>query len=470
MFALVVAESCSRLQIPTSITAVKAPKLPFHCYSEGMLLPAEIIRAKSDALPLSAQALTDFITGVADESVSDAQIAAFCMAVYCKGMSMQEQIDLTLAMRDSGTTLSWPGMNGPVLDKHSTGGVGDAVSLALAPLVAACGAFIPMISGRGLGHTGGTLDKLESIPGFNVKPDTDRFHEIVRTVGFGMTGQGKALAPADGRMYAVRDVTATVDSIPLIVTSILSKKLAEGLDGLVLDIKTGNGAFMRERNRARDLASALVQVSQRAGLPCKALITDMNQPLSRNVGNALEVLEVIEYLKGDYCDERFDQVVRGLSEEMLLLGGLAKNTKAAKKLLDKALGSGAAAEKFAQMVAMQGGPKDLLEHPMKYLPVAPVFRDFTAPANGCIEYIDTRALGMSIVRLGGGRIRLEDKIDHSVGFSHLCNVGDVVKQGQTLATIHAANEADCKAAEIELAAAIKVGRATDSLPSVYEKY
>jgi thymidine phosphorylase len=435
-----------------------------------MLMPAEIIRAKSDALPLKAKALTDFIKGVTDGSVSDAQIAAFCMAVYCKGMSMQEQIDMTLAMRDSGRTLRWSDVNGPVLDKHSTGGVGDPVSLALAPLMAACGAYIPMISGRGLGHTGGTLDKLESIPGFDAKPKTDRFNAIVRKIGLAMTGQGKALAPADGRMYAIRDVTATVNSIPLIVSSILSKKLAEGLDGLVLDIKTGNGAFMCERNRARDLTAALVQVSKRAGLPCRALITDMNQPLSRNAGNALEVLEVIEYLKGDHREERFDQVVMGLSAEMLQLGGLAKNAKSAEEQLSRALDSGAAAEKFAQMVAMQGGPPDLLEHPMKYLPVAPVFRDFVAPIKGCIEYIDTRALGMCIVRLGGGRVQLHDKIDHSVGLSRLCKVGDMVTQGQPLATIHAASETDCEAATAELTAAIKIGRVTDSLPSVYEKY
>lgn len=435
-----------------------------------MLVPAEIIRAKSDSLPLSATALNAFINGVTDGSVSDAQIAAFCMAVYCTGMSMQEQTDLTLAMRDSGGKLSWPDMDGPVLDKHSTGGVGDAVSLALAPLMAACGAYIPMISGRGLGHTGGTLDKLESIPGFNARPDSEKFDKTVRKIGFAITGQGKALAPADGRMYAIRDVTATVNSIPLIVASILSKKLAEGLDGLVLDIKTGNGAFMIERNRARDLTAAMVQVSQRAGLPCRALITDMNQPLCRNAGNALEILEVVEYLKDDHRDGRFDQVVMGLSVEMMMLGGLADTVRSAEAQLNKALTSGAAAERFAQMVAMQGGPADLLEHPMKHLGIAPVCRDFLASQDGCIEFIDTRALGLSIVELGGGRIQLDDKIDHRVGLSRICNVGDIVTKGQPLATIHAASEADCEAAADSLLAAIKVGRPTDSLPAIYEKY
>jgi len=435
-----------------------------------MFLPSEIIRAKSNAQPVSAEALKHFIVGVTDGSVSDAQIAAFCMAVYCKGMSMPEQTALTLAMRDSGQTLHWRDINGPVLDKHSTGGVGDAVSLVLAPLMAACGAYIPMISGRGLGHTGGTLDKLESIPGFDVNPGQTLFNHTVRQTGFGITGQGKDLSPADGRIYAIRDVTATIDSIPLIVASILSKKLAEGLDGLVLDIKTGNGAFMCERNRARDLAAELVKVSQLAGLPCRALITDMNQSLSRNAGNALELLEVIEFLNGDRRDGRFEQVVMALCTQLMLLGGLANNEKAAGFKLKTALEDGSAAERFARMVAMQGGPADIMEHPLKYLQVAPFSRPFIAAGNGCIEFIDTRALGLCIVGLGGGRVHLEDKLDHSVGLSQLCNVGDIVTQDQPLATIHAANESDWDAAAAELSTAIKIGRMTDSLPAVYEIY
>lgn len=435
-----------------------------------MFLPSEIIRAKRNAQPVSAEALKNFIDGITDNSVSDAQIAAFCMAVYCQGMSMSEMTSMTLAMRDSGHTLRWPDINGPVLDKHSTGGVGDAISLVLAPLMAACGAYIPMISGRGLGHTGGTLDKLESIPGFNVNPSPSLFNQTVRQTGLAMTGQGKDLAPADGRIYAVRDVTATIDSIPLIVASILSKKLAEGLDGLVLDIKTGNGAFMCERNRARDLAAALVQVSRLAGLPCRALITDMNQPLSRNAGNALEILEVIEFLQCDRRDERFAQVVMALCVQLMLLGKLARNEKTARAKLQAALDDGSAAERFARMIAMQGGPNDIMEHPLKYLCIAPVSRPFTAPVSGCIEFIDTRALGLCIVRLGGGRVQLGSKLDHSVGLSQLCNVGDMVTQGQPLATIHAANEADWETAAAELLLAIKIGRMTDRLPAVYEKY
>lgn len=435
-----------------------------------MFLPSEIIRAKSNAQPVSAEALKYFIAGVTDGSVSDAQIAAFCMAIYCKSMSMPEQTALTLAMRDSGRTLHWPDMNGPILDKHSTGGVGDAVSLVLAPLMAACGAYIPMISGRGLGHTGGTLDKLESIPGFDVNPGQTLFNHTVRQTGLGMTGQGKDLAPADGRIYAIRDVTATIDAIPLIVASILSKKLAEGLDGLVLDIKTGNGAFMCERNRARDLAAALVKVSQLAGLPCRALITDMNQSLSRNAGNALELLEVIEFLNGDRRDVRFEHVVMALCTQLMLLGGLAGNVKAAELKLKTALGDGSAAERFARMVAMQGGPADIMEHPLKYLQIAPFSRPFTAVSNGCIEFIDTRVLGLCIVRLGGGRVHLGDKLDHSVGLSQLCNVGDIVTRDQPLVTIHAASESDWDATAVELKAAIKIGRMTDSLPAVYEIY
>lgn len=435
-----------------------------------MFLPAEIIRAKSNAQPLSAEALNYFIGGVTDGSIDDAQIAAFCMAVYCKGMTMSEQTSLTLAMRDSGQTLQWPDMTGPVLDKHSTGGVGDTVSLVLAPLMAACGAYIPMISGRGLGHTGGTLDKLESIPGFNVNPSQSLFKQTVRQIGLAITGQGKDLVPADGRIYAIRDVTATIDSIPLIVASILSKKLAEGLDGLVLDIKTGNGAFMCERNRARDLAHALVQVSQLAGLPCRALITDMNQPLSRSAGNALEVLEVIGFLNGSRQDKRFKQVLMTLCTQLMLLGGLAANEKVAVKKLQAALDAGSAAERFGRMVAMQGGPVDIMEQPLKYLQVAPVSRPFTAPDSGCIEFIDTRALGWCIVRLGGGRIHFGSKLDHSVGLSQLCHVGDLVARHQPLATIHAADEADWAAAAAELRLAIKIGRCSDSLPAVYEKH
>jgi len=434
-----------------------------------MLLPEELIKAKRDGQELPEAAIRGFINGIATGQVSDAQIGAFAMAVYFQKMSMAEQSSLTLAMRDTGQCLQWSGLDGPILDKHSTGGVGDLVSLIMAPMLAACGAYIPMITGRGLGHTGGTLDKLESIPGFNSHPSEETFRSTVRQSGLAMTGQGANLAPADGRMYAVRDVTATVDSIPLIVASILSKKLAEGLDGLVLDIKTGNGAFMCERNRSRDLASNLIDVAGLAGLPCRAVITDMNQPLANNAGNALELFEAIEFLRGGYRQPRLEDVIMSLSCEMLLLGGLANNQKTAAQILNTALDNGSAAERFAQMVSMQGGPVDLIDQPAKYLSQAPVVRSLEAQLDGCIEFMDTRKIGLSIVNLGGGRRRVDDVIDHRVGLSGFRLVGDAVNKGDPLLTIHAADEAAWQKAADTLSKAIVIGRKIDALPAVYEK-
>ncbi|MCW8927137.1 MAG: thymidine phosphorylase, partial [Xanthomonadales bacterium] len=364
--------------------------------------------------------------------------------------------------------LRWDGLPGPVLDKHSTGGVGDLVSLVMAPMLAACGAYIPMISGHGLGHTGGTLDKLESIPGFNIKPSQQVFDSTVRQAGLAITGQGSELAPVDGRIYAIRDVTATVDSTPLIVASILSKKLAEGLDGLVLDIKTGSGAFMRERNLARDLAANLIEVAAMAGLPARALITDMNQPLACSAGNALEVLESIRFLKGDYRHPRLEEVVLSLAAEALLLGKLAPTPVTARRNLVDVLESGQAAECFARMAAMQGGPTGLLETPDQFLEQAPVVRELAAPHDGYIELMDARAIGLAVVGLGGGRKRSGDSIDHRVGLTDFCLVGDNVRRGDKLLTIHAADEAAWQQAAEELLAAIVIGRKMDALPAVYE--
>jgi thymidine phosphorylase len=458
------------LAVELNLKKIQVTNPSIHCYSECMSLPQELIRAKRNGLVLTEDALRGFINGVASGQVSDAQIGAFAMAVHCQGMNMAEQTAFTLAVRDSGKCLSWPDLDGPVLDKHSTGGVGDLVSLVLAPMLAACGAFVPMISGRGLGHTGGTVDKLESIPGFNISPSDELFNQTVRATGLGMTGQGGSLAPADGRIYAVRDVTATVDSIPLIVASILSKKLAEGLDALVLDIKTGNGAFMTERNRARDLATNLVEISEMAGLPCSALITDMNQPLAHSAGNALEMLEAIRFLRADYRHKRLEEVVMALGVEMMLMGGLADKPKPARQKLDAVLDNGQAAERFSSMVVMQGGPADLLEQPEKYLKKAPVIRPLESPTSGCIEIIDTRAIGMCVVELGGGRRLIEDRIDHRVGLSELRDAGETILQGEPLAVIHAADEAGWQAAAKTLTAAITVGRQKDHLPAVYEQF
>jgi len=433
-----------------------------------MLLPEELIKAKRDGQELNSGAIREFVAGITGGQVNDAQIGAFAMAVYFQGMSMHEQSQLTLAMRDSGRCLRWTDLDGPVLDKHSTGGVGDLVSLIVAPILAACGAYIPMISGHGLGHTGGTLDKLESIPGFDVNIGQDEFEQTVRKAGLAITGQGSELAPADGRFYAVRDVTATVDSVPLIVASILSKKLAEGLDGLVSDIKTGNGAFMVERNRARDLAANLIAVAELAGLPSRALITDMNQPLASSAGNALEVREAIGYLRAEYQRPRVLEVVERLGGEMLTLGGLADDQETAREKMVAVLESGLAAEHFARMVAMQGGPADLLETPQKYLAAAPFIRDLPAPMQGCIRDIDTRAVGLSIVGLGGGRKQVSDRIDHRVGLTGFRLVGDTVQRGEPLLTIHAADESAWQAAADRLLDAITIGFKTDPIPAVYE--
>ena len=433
-----------------------------------MLLPAELIKAKRDGRELGADDLRGFVEAVASGEVSDAQVGAFTMAVYFQGMSMAEQSVLTLAMRDSGRTLEWDGLGGPVLDKHSTGGVGDLVSLVLAPMVAACGAYVPMISGRGLGHTGGTLDKLESIPGFDVTLSYEKLAGVVREAGLAITGQGSDLAPADGRVYAVRDVTATVDSVPLIVASILSKKLAEGLDGLVADIKTGNGAFMPDHDAARELAANLNRVASMADLPSRALITDMNQPLAANAGNALEVSEAVTFLVGGQRRARLAEVVFATGIEMLLLGGLAETRESAREKLASALDSGRAAERLARMVALQGGPSDFVEAPQKYLAVAPVIRELQAPASGRIAVMDTRAIGLGILALGGGRKHPGEVIDHRVGLSGFVEVGDVVEQGDPLVTIHAADEAAWQQAAGRLREAVVFGDEAKPLPAVYE--
>src|SRR5437762_2455586 len=334
------------------------------------MLPQEIIRKKRDGHELSAEEIALIARGITDSSLSEGQVAAFAMAVFFRGMTTAERVALTLGLLRSGVTLDWNDLDlpGPIIDKHSSGGVGDKVSLMLAPIVAACGAFVPMISGRGLGHTGGTLDKLSAISGYETQPDIGTFRRVVREVGCAIIGQTDDLAPADRRLYAVRDVTASVESIPLIVSSILSKKVAAGLDGLVMDVKCGSGAFCDTEEMARDLAQSLVAVANRAGLPTVALITDMDRVLGRNVGNALEVAETVAYLKGEGTrDPRLHEVVMSLAGEMLALGKLAPSVAAGRARAEAALEDGRAAEKFARMVSALGGPDDFLEHTGRYL-------------------------------------------------------------------------------------------------------
>jgi thymidine phosphorylase len=418
-----------------------------------------IIRLKREGQALTRAQLNALVEGISHRSVSDVQLGAFLMAVYLKGMNADEQAGLTLAMRDSGTVLQWGGLDGPVLDKHSTGGVGDLVSLVLAPLVAACGAYVPMISGRGLGHTGGTLDKLESIPGFNVNPGLDALRRIVREAGLAMVGQGPELAPADRRMYAARDVSATVSCTPLIVASILSKKLAEGLDGLVMDIKTGNGAVMADEPRARELGESLVAAAAAAGLPCTALFTDMNQPLASSAGNALELAEALRFLRNEPVNARLREVVFALAAELLLLGNIDNQLEAAHQRLERQLANGSAAERFARMVALQGGPADLLERHSSLLPRAAVRREVQAAQAGYVQAMDTRRIGRTVVALGGGRSTEADAVDPSVGLSGLCQLSQYVEAGQCLALVHASDDERAAEAARAVLAAIDLGPA-----------
>lgn len=436
-----------------------------------MYLTQELIAKKRDGVALAGEEITAFIQGVIAETVSDAQIAAFAMAVWFRGMDLDEQRALTLAMRDSGEVLRWAKLNGPVLDKHSTGGVGDLVSLVLGPVVAACGGFVPMISGRGLGHTGGTLDKLESIPGFSTTMDIDQFQQAVQNNGIAIIGQSAKLAPADRRFYAVRDVTATVNSIPLIVSSILSKKLAEGLDALVMDIKLGSGAFMREAGEARKLAQEICRVATDSGLPCNALITDMHAPLAWTAGNSLEIREAIEFLTGGPRHERLRDVVEAVASEMLVLGGVAPGRSQGRGMVQKVLNEGEAAERFSRMIAAQGGPVDLLDRPGKYLASAPIARPVFPDSPGVVSIMDTRSIGYVVVHLGGGRRRAEDNINPAVGLADLCTVGQQLDSQTPLATLHAASESDWQHAAGKLKAAIRIEQqAVEAPPVIIERF
>ncbi len=422
-------------------------------------LPQEIIRKKRDGQPLDAADISTFITGITDGSVSEGQAAAFAMAVFFRDMILSERVALTTAMRDSGSVLDWSDLPGPALDKHSTGGVGDTVSLMLGPAVAACGGYVPMISGRGLGHTGGTLDKFDAIPGYSTQPDKALFRTVVRETGCAIIGQTADLAPADKRLYAIRDVTATVESIPLITASILSKKLSAGLHGLAMDVKTGSGAFMATLHGARDLAASLVAVANGAGLPTTALITDMDQPLADAAGNALEMRYAIDYLTGVRRQPRMHAVTLALGAEMLLLGRLVDSLDAGRAKMEEAIASGRAAEVFSRMVAALGGPADLLERPDAHLAAAPLVRDVVAPCSGVVDSIDTRAIGLAVVELGGGRTRADQAIDHAVGLTQLAAVGDVVGPASPLATVHARDEASLARATARVTSAYRIADA-----------
>ena len=404
------------------------------------MLFQETIARKRDRLKLAPAEVRAAVAAIADGSMPDAQVAALAMAIVLNGMDRDETVALTRAMRDSGRTLAWD-LDGPVVDKHSTGGVGDKVSLVLAPVLAASGAYVPMISGRGLGHTGGTLDKLEAIPGYDARPALERLQAIVGEVGCAIVGASDELAPADRRLYAIRDVTATVESVPLITASILAKKLAEGLDGLVMDVKVGSGAFLPSVGAARELATSLVEVAEGAGLRCRALLTDMNQCLGTTAGNALEVGEAIAMLKGEPVDWRFEEVTVALAASALVLAGLEEDEERAAERVQASLRDGTAAARFARMVQALGGPADLVERAERHLPAAPVRAPVTVETAGFVAGVDVRALGWAVVELGGGRKRVDDVVDPAVGLAEVRGIGDAVGPGDVLAVVHARDDA-----------------------------
>jgi len=421
-----------------------------------MWLAQEVIRRKRDGGVLGSEDIRRFVAGITDASLTDGQVAAFAMAVLLKGMNIDERIALTAAMRDSGQVLQWR-LPGPVVDKHSTGGVGDFVSLVLAPLLAACGCYVPMISGRALGHTGGTLDKLDSIPGYDCQPSLERFRAVVAEVGCAIIGQTAQLAPADKRLYSIRDLTATVESIDLITASILAKKLAAGLDVLVMDVKTGNGAFMAQAQDAEDLAQSIVMVANGAGVKTTARVTDMNQPLARSAGNALEVAEAVALLGGEVRSPRLWEVTLMLAAQGLLLAGLAPTEAHAREQLLEAWQSGAAMCRFAQMVGALGGPLDFARAPQDYLPVAAISIPVWAHHSGVVVAVDTREVGMAVVALGGGRSHPHDRIDLAVGFSALRFIGEPVDAHHPLGWVHGQTAEAVELAAGALRAAYRIG-------------
>lgn len=427
-----------------------------------MLIP-EIIRRKRDGHVLSTAEIHRFIEGVTSEEVTDAQIAAFSMAAIFQDLSYRERTDLTLAMRDSGSVLKWDAqaMGGPILDKHSTGGVGDTVSFVLAPVLAACGGFVPMIAGRGLAHTGGTIDKLESIPGYNTAPSESQFRRAVTSCGFAIAGQTADFAPADRRMYATRDVTATVEQYGLITASILSKKLAAGLGSLVMDIKVGNGAFMTDLEVARELSDSLCHVGTQAGMPTEALLTDMNEPLANSAGNGLEVLEAMVLLRGEVASGRLHEVTKALAIRNGLLAGLFHSDDEAAQAVDRVLADGSAGELFNRSIAAMGGPSDML---MKadQIGSAPIVRPvFAAEANWgkSMASVDTRQLGLAVVDLGGGRTKAGQRIDHAVGCTDWMRCGQRADRDTPLAVVHARTESDFQRAEARIRQAFEFDEA-----------
>jgi len=434
-------------------------------------LPQEAIRRKRDGEALAAGEWRALARSIADGSLADSQVAALAMAVFFRGMSAEECAALTLGMRDTGEVLDWRAQSppGPVLDKHSTGGVGDLVTLPLGPMLAACGAWAPMITGRGLAHTGGTVDKLESIPGYRVQVDQPTLVHTLREAGVAIIGSSERIAPADRRLYAIRDVTATVDSVPLIAASILSKKLAAGTDALVLDVKRGSGATLPDPARGRELAHSIIATAAAAGLPVTAFLTDMSQPLARSAGNALEIRETIAMLRGEPVEPRLLEVTLALGAAVMVKGRLASDEAAARAALARSLADGTAAERFGRMVTCLGGPADLLERPDAHLARAPVVQDAAAPRGGFVTSIDTRALGLTVAALGGGRTAPGQAIDHAVGLDRFAPLGARVEAGEPIARVHTATAAAAREAAQAVARAYTIGEVAPPAPVLVER-
>ena len=431
-----------------------------------------LIRRKRDGLGLTAEEIEFFVQGLADSSLPAEQVAAFAMAVFYRSLDFVETGALTVAMANSGVRLRWNELRerGPVVDKHSTGGVGDKVSFLLAPIAAACGCFVPMISGRGLGHTGGTLDKLDAIPGYRSLPTVEEFRRAVSSAGCAIIGQTDDLAPADRRLYAIRDVTATVESIPLITASILSKKIAAGLDALVMDVKTGSGAFMETLEESRALARSIIGVAGTTGMRTHALVTDMSQTLGWTVGNALEIAEALEFLKGGAREARLEEVTLSLAAEMLVLGGLAHDHAQARERAKAAVRSGEAARRFERMVAELGGPADLLARSSRYLPRAPIVEPIFPLVEGYVASVDARAIGNLLVGLGGGRRVAGEVLDLAVGLSDVSAIGTRVGKDRPLAVVHARSPEQVSQAAAALRAATALAEGpVPPPPAVHER-
>ena len=421
----------------------------------AVLFPQQVIARKRDGAELDRAEIAAFVTGSVDGSWADYQLSALLMAIFMRGMTPRETALLTEAMLKSGVVADLSSIRGPKADKHSSGGVGDKVSLHLAPMVAACGVAVPMISGRGLGHTGGTLDKLEAIPGFRVDLSLAEYRRQLKKIGLALIGQTAELAPADRKLYALRDVTATVECIQLICASILSKKLAEGIDVLVLDVKYGRGAFMKDKAKARELAVVITTVARAMGKPTTAVMTAMEEPLGHAVGNALEVAESVECLRGLGARDLME-VTFALGEQMLLLAGAAKGAAGARALLERSISSGAALGKFREMVAEQGGYARVADDPGR-LPQAKLRIALGSPSSGFVTDVDAMGVALAALHLGAGRARAEDKVDHSVGVDHLVKVGDPVRAGDALCRIHAKSPGAAKEASAMLLKAIAIG-------------